>query len=456
MTHEALRKLLITLTTTTFLSIGWPGSILADSDRIEALEARIAELEALVYTLLQQQEADSEEMETLTVESVAADAAEAKVLSMMEGRRLAEVSESNGTTYKFGGYIKTDVLYSDYSSGPVPASSPGRDFYIPATVPTGPPGAAGQSYLDFQAKESRLNFRVDHTTDNGARMAALIEVDFLMSGHGDERVSNSYNPRLRQAFLTYNRWLFGQAWTTFFNVSALPDNLDFIGPSESTIFGRQAMIRYNRGPWQLALENPETTVTPYGGGDRIVADSSHVPDAVVRYNYSGEWATFTAAGILRQLAIRDNAAGIDDTTTGYGISLSGKFRVGARDDFRWMASIGKGLGRYIGLNTSNGAVLDEFGYLHAIGLAGLFGSYRHCWNEKWHSNLTLGYLAVDNPIEYTGTGVTRNASSGHINLIYSPWPILDFGIEFIYADRELESGDDGDLKRLQFSARYAF
>jgi len=456
MTRKTFRKLLFTFAAITFLNLGWPNTILADDDRIEALESRIAELEALVYTLLQQQQKTDEIIDAAALESVAADTAEAKVLSMMEEHRLEELTEIRSTSYQFGGYVKADILYSDYSSGPVPSGSAGRDYYIPGTVPTGPADSTGYSYLDFQAKESRLNFLAEHTTNGGDRLAALIEVDFLMSNSGDERVSNSYNPRLRQAFITYNNWLFGQTWVTFFNVSALPENLDFVGPAESTIFGRQAMIRYSNGPWQVALENPETTITPYGGGVRIVADSNHVPDAVLRYNFSGDGVTFSAAGILRQLAIRNDAAGLDDTTTGYGISLSGKFMLGAKDDFRWMASTGKGLGRYIGLNTANGAVLDERGELHAIRSTGLFGSYRHYWNDEWRSNLTLGYLAVDNPIEYTGTDVTRNAASGHINLIYSPRPMLDFGIEFIYADRELESGDEGDLKRLQFSAKYAF
>ena len=33
-------------------------------------------------------------------------------------------------------------------------------------------------------------------------------------------------------------------------------------------------------------------------------------------------------------------------------------------------------------------------------------------------------------------GVTKRASSFHVNLIYNPLPKLDFGIEFMYADRE--------------------
>ena len=121
-----------------------------------------------------------------------------------------------------------------------------------------------------------------------------------------------------------------------------------------------------------------------------------------------------------------------------------------------MASGGGGLGRYLGLNIANGAVLDQYGKLHVIDSYGIFGSYRHFWNEKWRSNLTLGYTSIDNDVELTGMGVTRRASSIHANLIYSPQPKLDFGIEFMYADREIESGTDGSLTRFQFSGKYAF
>ena len=181
-----------------------------------------------------------------------------------------------------------------------------------------------------------------------------------------------------------------------------------------------------------------------------------MPDLVGRYNHSGDWGSFTVAAIARELRIEDDARGARDSTTGYGVSLSGKFKVGERNDFRWMASAGKGLGRYMGLNTANGAVLDANGDLEAIDSWGVFGSYRHFWDAKWRSNLTLGYLDVDNPVDLTGLGVTSEAKSIHVNLIYSPVPKMDFGIEFMYADREVESGADGDLTRIQFSGKYAF
>jgi len=458
MAQKSLRKTLLSLSIAAVIGCSWSGSTFADGDNAEALEARIAELEALVHQLLQnqQQPAAAATVDTAAIEAKAEQAAEAKVTAMLGEHEAGVAEKAHKHSYKFGGYIKLDTMYSDFSSGSY--SGAGREFYIPATVQVGPKGANGESYLDFQAKESRINFRSDHVLDNGAKLGTFFEFDFMLSGQGDERISNSYAPRVRHAFVTYNKWLFGQTWMTFFNVGALPENLDFVGPAESTIFGRQAQIRYTSGNWQVALENPETTVTPYGGGGRIVADDNKVPDVVLRYNLKGDWGSFAAAGMVRQLRYEGPSGdmSIDDSTTSFSLSLSGKFVFGNKDDFRWMASWGDGIGRYIGLNTSNGAVIDENGNLSSIEQTGVFGSYRHLWNDKWRSNFTVGYLAVDNDTALTGMNATKNATSYHANIIYSPQPKLDFGLEFLYADREVESGNDGNLSRFIFSAKYAF
>ena len=459
MAQKSLRKTILSLSIAAVIGCSWSGSTFADGDNVEALEARITELEALVHKLLQNQQAPvapAAPVDTAAIEAKAEQAAEAKVTALLGEHEAAVAEKTHKHSYKFGGYVKLDTIYSDYVSGSYRGA--GRDFYIAGTVPVGPKGADGESYLDLHARESRINFRSTHLLDNGAKLGTFWEMDFLLSGQGDERISNSYSPRIRHAFVTYNNWLFGQTWMTFFNVGALPENLDFVGPAESTIFGRQAQIRYTSGNWQFAIENPETTITPYGGGGRIVADDNKVPDLVLRYNLKGDWGSFTAAGILRQLRYEGVAGPLDvsDSETGWGISLSGKFVFGNKDDFRWMASTGSGMGRYMGLNTANGAVLDADGKLNAIDSTGVFGSYRHLWSSKWRSNFTVGYLAVDNDTDLTGMGVTKNATSYHINAIYSPLPKLDFGLEFMYADREVESGNDGDLTRLQFSAKYAF
>jgi hypothetical protein len=480
MALKSTKKLLLSLSVAAALGVS--GTVSADAARVEELESRIAELEALVHELMKRPEPVQDTCCTNIDEKTAA-IAEEKVTAILAAHEAAEAEKVHKHSYKFGGYVKLDTMYSDYSGGSVASGSIGRDFYIAGTVPV---GTEGESYTDFHAKESRINFRSTHNLDNGAKMTTFVELDFLATNDGNERVSNSYSPRLRHAFFTYNKWLFGQTWMTFFNVGALPENLDFVGPAESTIFGRQAMIRYTTGNWQFAAENPETTITPYGGalidpGDpddpdddklitrRIVADDNQIPDLVARYNWKGDWGSVTVAGIYRELALNQANAlnstddegnpilvAVDDSTDGWGLSLSGKFMIGEKDDFRWMASTGSGMGRYMGLNTANAAVIDSGGNLKAIESTGVFGSYRHFWNNKWRSNLTLGYLTVDNDTDLTGTGVTTEASSVHINLIYSPVPKMDFGIEYMHANREVESGADGDLDRIQFSAKYAY
>ena len=417
------------------------------SERELALEQRVAELERLVHRLMMERE------ETAAPEPVVASPARVEIdeLSAEVGRleeQKASRPSGSGTEFSFSGFIKHDMMVSRYSGGSIAPGSIGRDFYVPATIPVG--GDASPTDFDTHIRESRFSFNVLRPGDN---LRAYLEFDFSAKTGGDERLTNATSPSLRHAFVSWNDLLVGETWSTFFNVGALPENLDFVGPAEGTIFIRQPQIRYTRGPWQFAAENPETTVTPFGGGGRLVTDTANLPDLVVRYNHSADWGQVTLAALGRQLGI-DGPAGTK-REVGVALSLSGKFNIGA-DDLRWMVSGGPGIGRYLGLNTSNGAVLDAGGDLDAIDAYGGFVSYRHLWSERWRSNFTLSAFRADNDTDLTGLAVTRSAESAHANLIYQATPHLRFGMGYIHARREIESGADGDLNRLQFSTILGF
>jgi len=348
---------------------------------------------------------------------------------------------------KVGGYIKLDALYSDYDSGSVGAGTIGRDFYLPGTVPAG--DGESEQYLDFHARETRFNFKATDEVD-GKSVTAFLEFDFLATAGGNERVSNSYVPRMRHAFIKYDKWLLGQTWTTFQNVGALAENLDFVGPAEGTTFGRQPMIRYTNGGWQFALENPETTVSQ--GGTRVVTDDGIVPDVVLRYSSS---PAFVIAAIVRQLRINEPASDYEETSVGSGLSISGKVKTGGSGDFRYMFTGGSGLGRYVALNTANAAAIDANGELENIDSFSGFVSFRHFWSEKWRSNFTLSGFSADYA-DYMSDSATESSQSFHFNLLHSPIEKLTIGGEIMLAQRELKSGADGQLTRLQFSAKYAF
>ena len=358
------------------------------------------------------------------------------------------------TDMTFGGYIKADVMFSDYGNGAPDSGSLSRQFYVPGTI-YGTTGN-GKQVVDFQARESRFNFKT--VTDlEGHKLTGFIELDFMTHTDGNERVSNSYSPRIRHAFVSYDNWTVGQTWTTFQNPGALPENLDFVGAAEGTPFVRQSLLRYTSGNWQFSIENPETTVTPLGGGGRITSGSGVVPDFVGRYNFSAaSGSAFSVAAIVRQLDLEQvvGSTAYDTSELGYGVSFAGVIPVG-KDDLKFTATYGEGLGRYMALNYANAGVLDTNGEIQTIKSFGGFVSYRHWWSEQWRSSVTLSGFSADNDVALTGGAVNKEAYSGYVNLLFSPSKPLTFGVEFMHALNEREDGSDGDLNRIMFSAKYA-
>ncbi|MBT0588160.1 DcaP family trimeric outer membrane transporter [Alteromonas oceanisediminis] len=357
------------------------------------------------------------------------------------------------TDVNFSGYVKVDAIASMYTEGSLDSGNLNRDFYIPALIPV--TGGDEGAQLDLHARQSRFRFTTNTPTDEGDTITGVIEFDMLVTPAGDDRISSSWTPRVRHAFMKYKNWTVGQTWSTFQDVGTLPETLDFIGVTDATIFNRQALIRYTSGAWELALENPETTVTPNGGGGRIVADDSIVPDVIARYTHKSDWGYLKIAGLLRQLSY-DDGESIDSNETSYGISITTKINFANGDDVRIMLNGGKGLGRYIGLNTANGAVLDSNGELSSIDSLGYAIAYRHVWNDTMRSSVTFSALEIDNDIAFTGAAVSESTYSTRVNLLYSPTRAITVGAEYAFAHRETEGGLAGDMNRLQLSAKYAF
>ena len=441
------KKLLLAAISTVLFS----GNGSASGDEFQRLEDKITALEYMLLSLKNElAEKDRSERQ-----------AKAQMMAENKAKKMAEIKvkekekdkpDTPQNSYTFGGFVKTTGSFSAYSDGDLAAGSAGRDFYIPGTIPVG--GEGESTDFDFHAKETRFNLKTSHKLANGDNLGSFIELDFLLPPSGNERVSNSYQPRVRHAFITYNNWLFGQTWSTFQDVGALPESADFLAASDGIIFERQAMVRYTKGPWSVALENPETTITPFGGGTRIVSDDNGTPDFVAKYTHKADWGHLAFAGLLRTLEldqINDN-----NSETSFGLSLTGKFKVGSKDDIRLNLASGAGMGRYVGLNTANGAVITDTGSLEAIDSTAVAVAYRHHWTDQLRSNFILSTIDIDNDADYTGGNVTKSTQSAQINLLYSPAPKLTLGVGYLHGKREIESGTDGELNRLIFTAKYAF
>lgn len=427
------------------------------ADESATYEARISELEAKVQrleALIEQQTRVFDESCARVDEVEEAVASCARVEEVEEA--LADVVDHptlyDETDIRVGGYVKLDAILSDYSEAPT--RGVGDDFFIPSTIATS--GESGDPRMNFHAKETRFWLKSFTPTERGDIMTHF-EIDFLAGQQGDERVGNSFSARIRHASVSWDRWTFGQTWTNFFNTAALPDYLDFIGPVGVT-FARQAQIRYTvpaaNGSWVLSFENPETTLTPFGGGARIDADDSSVPDVVLRRNWTGDWGSFSVAALVRQLKINDG--GVDDSASGGAIGLAGKHLLDSGDDLRWQLNFGNALGRYMGLNAFNVGVLDANNEIELTAQYGILAAYRHVWNDRLHSSFGASFARADNDTAISGFGVPESYQTAHADIIWSPVERMSIGAEYIWGRRKDESGDDGMLNRLQLSAKYLY
>lgn len=352
--------------------------------------------------------------------------------------------QAANTEFSYGGYIKFDATYSEYKDGDMAAAGLGRDFYVPSTIPTG--ATNGTESIDMHAKSSRFNLKAVTTLDNGEKLTSFIEMDFLGSVQGNELVSNSYSPRLRHAFFSYNNLTVGQTWSTFMNVGALPETVDFVGVSDGTVFVLQALVRYTLGNLQLALENPETNLSG------TAQDDNSVPDLVARYNIKAGDHSVSVAALGRQLRTQ-TSAGVTESATGFGVNVAGVLKLG-RNDLKFSVAQGQ-LGRYVGLGAVADAVLDGNGEIEATDVTAAFVAYRHFWTPQLRSTIAYSMLDADYD-DSAAVTLNKKANSSRINLMYSPSKEVTYGVEYSMASLEKVGGDKGDMNRLHFTARYTF
>lgn len=435
-----------------------PGMAFAQTAKERELEARIVQLEAQVQALLGEQATLAQQQGSIEQAQAKLDAVQ---VAPVDGKPKIQstpilTAGNPDARFSFGGFIKLDAMATRTDGGEIADGSAGRMFYLPSAIPVG--GAdESRTDLDTHAQFSRFWFASDGEVQ-GHKARAYLEFDLFgggMTNLGNQASTNTHGVTLRQAYVSWDKWLAGQTWSNFQDVAALPDAVDFVGPTEGTTFVRQAQLRYTSGPFSVALENPQTVVGSYRGTTRTTSDDGNLPDITARWTGKGDWGHVSVAGIARQL--RHDTATTHASGNGYGLSVSGKYNVSKTDDIRYMVTGGSGIGRYVGFALGPDGTLDAAaGDIETTGVLAGFVAWRHVFDPKLRGNLMLSRAQFDNDTDWTGVGVTKSAQSIHANLIYSPFPKLDIGAELIFGNREIESGADGDLRRIHTSVKYSF
>ncbi len=346
---------------------------------------------------------------------------------------------------RIGGYARVDSLYD---SGFV---ATGIQLFPSSIALDGSPLAGRRGQTKITGSQSRLNFDAQAETDVG-RLRGFVELDFLQ---------NDVNPRLRHAF---GQWevgettlIGGQTWSTFMDPASLP----FVVPETTAvgaIFRRQGMLRVQH-QWNdctslaLALEAPTDSdyTLPTPTTDQVFG---RYPDLIARVRFSDcRSRTLQVASLVRGIGFED-AMGRETERVGWGLAVTGRVDAGERDNVRFGATGGEGIGSYIaGFGTDQSAAGPDIDGYRTLGAVGAYAAYQHFWCEDWFSNTYYGYSQVHSTRLMPVTAAKRTENVG-LNLIWSPRSTFGIGLEYTYAIREVRDGISGDNHRIQFTVQF--
>lgn len=380
----------------------------------------------------------------------------------------SSVYAADNTKMTVGGYIKFDS-YND-SSVNNSVGPRGYDLLNFRSIPLEETASAEKSGgTKMHARESRLYIKTE-TPFEDKLIKTHLEFDFFGrvdtgSDTDDDTVSNSYEPRLRQAWVSWDNWLIGQAWSNFVDLSAYPE-----GMTLSSLVGRsmlrQGQIRYTQplgGGDKLifSLENPDTDFnlgTPAPGSNASEDDS--IPDIVGTYFNKTDFGHVRASFVFRSLGVDTEVTdgvgnGISNSTVGWGIGLSSKINFSENLNLKLNLNGGDGIGRYIYNNPWRAAILTSEGKLETeTTWAGNF-MVQYKLN-KMRYNLGYGIIDIDVDEDLVVGSVNKEITTFHANAIYTVASGLDVGAGITQASRTVVSGDKGDITRLMFYVKKSF
>lgn len=382
-----------------------------------------------------------------------------------------------GTRVSLGvrGFVKGDVIQAFDDIGPG-----AEELFNVTALPTRATDDASGDRNAIHARETRLAVIAQAPTETFGEVRGTIEGDFFGSGVPDsgELLTNSEDFRIRLAKLDVAGFTVGMDWTTYGDISAYPENLDFLPPG-ATPFIRQGLVRYTHDlgdgySLAIAAENAEASVLETSGGALVdTTTSNDLPEFVLRGRVDDPMGHLQLASVLR--SIRSDQ--LDESVFGWGVGLSGRFNVGKldapllhpKDNVKFHVNYGDGVGRFItdnALGSFAAAVNPETGDFDTVDTFGVYGSAQHWWTDTVRSNVIVSYVNVDNPFEaaFASPSVTGIEAFELLdetllfegNIVWSPFPKVDVGAELQYGRREDEDGASGDTLRTQFSAKYSF
>jgi hypothetical protein len=332
-----------------------------------------------------------------------------------------------------------------------------RPSQIPIACPA--PGCGKEGEWVFSARQSSFGVRSFIPTAWGE-----LRTDLSFDLFGSD---GSTSIHWLSIWAELDRFGAGQTYSNFMDIDVFPSTIDYWGPS-GMVFVRNPQLRYKA--WgkdgmsvAVALEAPNSAldtgkiseVSPdFGAG---FTGWNRLPDLTASWRMDHDKGHFRAAAILRQVGYQNTTTADGEPSgheAGYGLNLTGTYKVFGKDQFNAGLVWGKGIASYMndgGVDLAPSSSLQA----EAVESLGWLLYYNHWWNDKWSS--ALGYSAHQ---QSTTDGQTasafRRGSYANLNLLHMPMKNVLTGLELVWGEFEQKDGQSEVDYRLQFSTKVTF
>lgn len=361
-------------------------------------------------------------------------------------------TKNNRFSLAMGGYINLRVGY-DFDG-----IVDNIDF-IPRDIPMNPTYNTSQKLM-MDASTSRIFLKAISNSRSLGRVVVFIDTDFRGGTEG------SYTPRIRSAYVSFLGLTMGRDVTTFCDLLAAPNTIDFQGPNAYN-FRFATMLRYefsflrDHMTFGMAAELPSVSATY---GDYFAPLHQRVPDFPVYLQYA--WGRNRMSHIRASAVFRDIYAynlETDNRTSlfGWGVQFSGHITVVPALEFFFNGVYGEGISPYI--QDLTGAGLDFTPNPEAptsIQTVPMFG-----WQAAAQINLIPRRLSISggySTVEVrkkNGFYSDQQYREGQYifgNIFCHVSPRCKIGAEYLYGTRENMDGLKNHANRANLMVQYSF
>lgn len=345
----------------------------------------------------------------------------------------------SGAEVSLYGYIRADASYQAKGASTMYNNISGVPLKGTAEA------AQQKDRLHSTANVSRIGLNFTTPTAAGD-VGGKLEMDFFGGASRDQF-------RIRHAYLTLDKWLIGQTWSTFIAPEYYPETIDaatYVGGA----LQRSPLVRYSDSlsantSFALSVEDPKYTATS------DPENKMRLPAFVGRVNHK-----FENGSMLSGRSFVAEKKTSNDDEWAWGIGIGGKYQLSPKTFLKADYNHIKGDGRFL-MWTNSSYAIDDQNNIQTNEFDSISTGITHQFTSQFRSTLGYGYMKAkdDNAfarIYKNNPAQNKELWQGWINGMYNPYKPITLGMEYVYGERETFDGRSGADSRINMMASYDF